>query len=113
MYMCIITLFLFFFLLFIYFHPYQVLEESLCITTDYLNTEEKVVVANSKLESVEAKNSKLRKDLIAAMDKTNKVNEKIRELTKALFVEKALVVQKDKEIQATLLRSNAEKDKVI
>ena len=31
----------------------QVLGESLRITTDYLNTEEKVVVATSKVESVE------------------------------------------------------------
>jgi len=50
------------------------------------------VVANSKLESVEAENSKLRKDLIAAMDETNKANEKIKELNKALRVEKMLVV---------------------
>ena len=35
---------------------------------DYLNSEEKVVVANSKVDSVEAESSKLRKDLIEAMD---------------------------------------------
>jgi len=42
---------------------------------DYLGVEEKVVVTNSKLESVEAKSSRLRKDLIAAMDETNKLSE--------------------------------------
>ena len=68
------------------------------IDDDYLNTEEKVVVANSKLESIEAENSKLRKDLIVAMDETNKANEKIKELNKALRVEKMLVVHKDEEI---------------
>ena len=90
------------------------MRESLRITTDYLSTEEKVVVANSNLESVEAKISKLRKDLISAMDETNKANEKKkRELIKALCVEKALVVQKDEEIQVALLRTDAKKDKVI
>lgn len=55
------------------------------------------MVVNSKLESVKAESSKLRKDLIVFMDK-NKANEKIRELNKALRVEKALVVQKYEEI---------------
>ena len=71
------------------------------------------MVANSKLEFVKAKSLKLRKDMIVAMDETNKVNEKIRELIEALHVEKALVVQKDKEIQVALLRTNVEKDKVV
>lgn len=51
---------------------------------DFLSTEEKVILVNSKLESVEAENSKLRKDLIATMDETNKANEKIKELNEAL-----------------------------
>ena len=37
------------------------------------------MVANTNLESVEAKISKLRKDLISAMDETNKANEKKKE----------------------------------
>ena len=85
----------------------------MCITTNFLSTEEKTVVANSKLEFVEAKSLKLRKDMIVAMDETNKVNEKIRELIEALHVEKMLVVQKDEEIQVALLRTNVEKDKVV
>ena len=85
----------------------------MCITTNFLSTEEKTVVANSKLEFVEAKSLKLRKDMIVAMDETNKVNEKIRELIEALHVEKVLVVQKDEEIQVALLRTNVEKDKVV
>ena len=70
-------------------------------------------MVNSKLESVEAKSSKLRKDLIAAMDETNKENEKVKELSEALHMEKALIAQKDEEIQAALLRTDAERDKVI
>ena len=62
------------------------------ITTDYLNMEEKVVVANSKVESVEVECSKLRKDLIVAMNERNDANEKIKELTEALHVEKVLVI---------------------
>ena len=65
-------------------HSSQVLGDSLCLMMDYLNTEEKVMVANSKLEYVEAESSKLRKDLIIAMDETNKENEKIKELSEAL-----------------------------
>ena len=51
------------------------------ITKGYLSTKEKVVVVNSKLESIEVESSKLRKDLIAAMDETNKANEKVKELS--------------------------------
>ena len=40
-------------------------------------------MVNSKLESVEAESSKLRKDLIVVMDKTNKA-EKVKELSEAL-----------------------------
>lgn len=71
------------------------------------------MVANSKLESVEVESSRLRKDLIEAMDKTNKAREKIKELSEALRVEKMLVIQKDKEIQATLLKTDIEREKVI
>ena len=83
------------------------------ITTDYLNMEEKVVVANSKVESVEVECSKLRKDLIVAMNERNDANEKIKELTEALHVEKALIIQKDKEIQVALLKIDAKREKVI
>lgn len=80
----------------------QVLGESLRLATDYLIIEEKVVVVNSNLESIEVESSELRKDLIEAMDKVNKAKEKIKELNEALKVEKMLVVQKDEEVQAAL-----------
>ena len=50
------------------------------------------MVANSKLESVEAESSKLKKFLIEAMDETNKAKEKIKKLNESLRVEKMLFV---------------------
>ena len=41
------------------------------------------------------------------------MNQRIKELTEALRVEKAFVVQKDEEIQASLLKINDERDKII
>ena len=87
--------------------------ESLCITTDYLNMEEKVVVANSKVEPVEVACSQLRKDLIVAVNERNEAHEKIKELIEVLRVEKVLVIQKDEEIQVSLLKTDVERDKVV
>jgi len=50
------------------------------------------VVATLKAESIEVECSKLRKDLIAAMNEMNDANQKVKELIEALRVEKALVV---------------------
>ena len=68
------------------------------ITTNYLNVEDKVVVATSKVESMEVECSQLKKDLIAVMNERNEANQKIKDFTKDLHVEKALVIQKDEEI---------------
>ena len=70
-------------------------------------------MATSKVESVEVECSQLKKDLIVAMNERNEANQKIKELTKALCVEKALIAQKDEEIQTALLKTNDERDKVI
>ena len=51
------------------------LGETIHITTEYLANEEKVVMAYSKTEALEAKCSKLRKELILAMDTRNIVKE--------------------------------------
>ena len=80
---------------------------------DYLNSEEKVVAANSKVDSIEAESLKLRKDLIEAMDQSTKVKENVKELKEALNVEKTLVIQKDEEVQAAFLRMDKEREKVI
>ena len=83
------------------------------MTTVYLSSEEKVLLANSKVDSVEAESSKLRKDLIEAMDQSTKTKEKVKKLKEALKVEKKLVIQKDEEVQAVLLRTDVEREKVI
>ena len=80
---------------------------------DYLNSEEKVVAANSKVDSIEAESLKLRKDLIEAMDQSTKAKENVKELKEALNVEKKLVIQKDEEVQAAFLRMDKEREKVI
>lgn len=70
-------------------------------------------MANSKIESVEAKSSKLMKDLIEALDIANKAKEKVKELSEELRVEKMLIVQKDEEIQAALLQIDSKREKII
>lgn len=58
------------------------------------------MVANSKVEALEAEGSPLRKDLIATMDDNNASKEKIKALFKELKVEKLLITQKDKQLVA-------------
>ena len=70
-------------------------------------------MANSKVDSIKAESLKLRKDLIEAMDQSTKAKEKVKELKEALNVEKKLVIQKDEEVQAALLRTDEECEKVI
>ena len=71
------------------------------------------MVANSKVESVEAEILRLWKDLIEAIDKATEAKGKVKELNEALKVEKLLIAKKDDEIQAALLRTNEEREKVI
>ena len=71
------------------------------------------MVANSKVDFVEAESSRLRKVLIEAMDQSTKAIEKVKELKEALKVEKKLVIQKDEEDQAALLRMDKKREKVI
>ena len=77
------------------------------ITTQYLANEEKAVVANSKVEALEAEASGLRKDLISTMDSLNASKEQVRVLTEQLDVERQSVKQKDE-----LLAAAAQKMKV-
>ena len=77
------------------------------ITTQYLANEEKAVVANSKVEALEAEASGLRKDLITTMDSLNISKEQVRVLTEQLDVERQSVKQKDE-----LLAAVAQKMKV-
>ena len=70
---------------------HKVLGETMHITTQYLANEEKVVVANLKVEALEAEASGLRKDLIAAMDSLNTSKGQIQVLTEQLESEKQSV----------------------
>ena len=56
---------------------------------NYLSSEEKIVVANSKVDSVEAESLRLRKDLIEAMDQSNKNKKKVKKLKEALKLRKS------------------------
>ena len=65
------------------------------ISVEYLGQEEKVVVAGSKMEALETKAVKLRRELITAMDNANTGKEKAKALANELRVEKQLTLQKD------------------
>ena len=72
-----------------------------------------MVITQSKVESTQAESSRLRKDLVEAMDQAVKSKEKANELKKALKVEKKLVAQKDDELQAALIWTAEAKEGVI
>ena len=65
------------------------------ITTQYLVNEEKVAIANSKVEALKTEASSLRNDLGATMDALNASKEKTKALTEQLESEKQMVKQKD------------------
>ena len=67
---------------------FQVLGESLHITSKYLTQETKVPSVVSRVEALEAENSKLKKDLIAAMDEANTIKGKIKVMGDDLRVER-------------------------
>ena len=62
---------------------------------EYLGQEEKAMVARSKMEALETKAVKLRRELITAMDDANTGKEKAKALANELRVEKQLTLQKD------------------
>ena len=72
------------------------LGESLHITLEFLTQETKVASAVSRAEALEPENSKLKKDLIATMDKANTIKEKVKGLFDKLRAEKQLTLEKDK-----------------
>ena len=77
------------------------LGESLHITSEYLTQEAKVTSAMSKVEALEAENSKLKKDLIVAMDEANTIKEKAKTLGDNLRAERQLTLEKDEQHLAT------------
>ena len=67
---------------------FQVLGETIHITSDYLSQEAKASSAEFKVKGMEVELLKLRKDLILAMDEANTAKEKVRVLSNDLRVEK-------------------------
>ena len=65
------------------------------ISSQYLASEEKVVMATSKVKALEVEASGLRKDLTMALDESNSSKEKIKVLTEELDAVKLQVKQKD------------------
>ena len=76
---------------------FQVLGESVHITSEYLTHEAKVTSAVSRVEALEAENSKLKKDLISTMDETNTIKKKVKVLGDDLKVERQLTLEKDEQ----------------
>ena len=76
------------------------LGETIDITLEYLGREAKATLVGSKVEALEAENSKLRKELISAMDETNTTKEKAKVLADNLRAERQLTLEKDEQLQA-------------
>lgn len=72
------------------------LGEAIHITSEYLAHEAKVVSVSSKVDALEAKNVKLRRDLISTMDEANFAKGRVKVLANELKVEKQLTLEKDK-----------------
>ena len=79
---------------------FQVLGETIHITSEYLSKETKATSAGSKVQVLKAENLKLRKDLISAMDKVNTSKEKAKVLFNDLKAERQLTLEKDEQLQA-------------
>ena len=68
------------------------------LTSEYLASKAKVESTRSHALSLEAKNLKLKKELIAAMNDANLAKEKLRTLTNELRVERELTKEKDEQL---------------
>ena len=100
MYLCTFTFSYLFFCILKIGPSFQVLRESIHITSEFLSHEAKVASVGSKVEALEAENSKLKKDLISAMDEANTVKEKVKVLGDNLRAKRQLTLEKDEQFQA-------------
>ena len=91
----------------------QALRETLHITTEYLTIKEWVVMANSKVDALEAKNSMLRKELITTMDSGNKMKEQVKTLANDLKAKRLLTEQKDEHLQAAKRKASVARENVM
>ena len=64
------------------------LGETINITSEYMSQEAKAMSVGSKVEALEAENSKLRKEFIFAMDEANTTKEKAKVLADNLRAER-------------------------
>ena len=108
--MFILSFSLFYFLFFFIFYiPQlffsQVLGESLHLTSEYLASEAKVESTQSYVTTLEAENSKLKKELIVAMNDANLAKEKLKTLTEELRVGRELTKEKDEQLSAARERA--------
>ena len=78
---------------------FQVLEETLHITLEYLSQEVKASSAKAKAKGLEVELVKLKKDLIAAMVEANTAKEKAKVLFDDLKAERQLTLEKDEQFQ--------------
>ena len=69
--------------------------ETIHITLEYLSQEARVSSTEAKAKGLEVELSKMRKDLIAAMDEANTAQEKAKVLSEDLRVERQLTLKKD------------------
>ena len=74
------------------------LGESLHLTSEYLAQEAKVEFAQTHVITLEAKNLKLKKELIFAMNEANLAKEKVKTLTDELRTERQLTLEKDEQL---------------
>ena len=81
------------------------LGESPHLTSEYLAPEAKVKSARSHVSSLEAENSKMKKELIAAINDANLAKEKLRTSTEELRVKRELTKEKDEQLAAAKERA--------
>ena len=74
------------------------LGETIHITLEYLSQEEKATSVGSKVKAPEAKNSKLRKDLISTTNEADTAKEKAKVLADDLRAKRQLTLEKDEEL---------------
>ncbi|XP_065617430.1 uncharacterized protein LOC136062378 [Quercus suber] len=79
----------------------QVLGESMHIASEYLTQETKVASLTSRMETLEAENSTLRKNLIESMGESASLKEKLKTLEDELRVERQLTLEKDEQLIST------------
>ena len=76
------------------------LGESLNITSELLTQEANVASVMSRMEALEVENSKLKKNLIVAMDEANLIKEKANTFSDDLRAERQLTLDKDEQLLA-------------